>query len=120
MLNFSQFNMFSLSKPKFNESDNTNLQTESEQRQNAMKILLENQFSPTHLNIKDVSGGCGAFYHILIVSDKFAGKLTLARHRQVQTTLKDIIPEMHGLTLFTYTTQQYDKLQQESKNSDAI
>lgn len=91
--------------------------SESQQRQATMNVLLENAFKPQHINIKDVSGGCGAFYHILVVSELFTGKMTLHRHRAVQSALKDVIPEMHGLTLFTYTPAQYEKMQEEEKSS---
>eukprot|EP00461_Guttulinopsis_vulgaris_P003056 UN03057 len=50
------------------------------------------------------------FYQITVVSDQFQGKLTLARHRAVQTVLKDIIPQIHGLNLYTHTPQQWEEL----------
>ena len=78
-----------------------------------MVNLITQDFQPTYLKINDTSGGCGAFYQITVVSDKFQGKMTLARHRAVQTTLKDIIPLIHGLNLFTFTPQQWEEKSKE-------
>lgn len=87
-------------------------QDASEQRQWEMKTLITDSLSPTHLDIRDTSGGCGAFYQITVVSSQFEGKMTLGRHRMVQTVLKDIIPQMHGLNLFTHTPKQWDEMTQ--------
>ena len=78
-----------------------------------MKSRLVAELSPTVLDIQDVSGGCGAFFKMLVVSDKFDGKTQLARHRLVQGILKNDIADMHGLTLTTYTPKQYDASKKE-------
>jgi stress-induced morphogen len=46
-------------------------------------------------------GGCGSFYAITIASRDFAGKPTVAAHRMVNETLKDVIAGIHGLQLKT-------------------
>lgn len=73
-----------------------------------MKTRISENLSPMVLDIQDVSGGCGAFFKMLVVSDKFEGKAMLARHRLVQGILKDEIADMHGLTLTAFTPKQYE------------
>jgi stress-induced morphogen len=97
---------FSISKHSFSSAP------EEESRDILMHKLITKDFSPLFIDIKDTSGGCGAFYQITVVSEAFQGKMTLARHRAVQTTLKDIIPHIHGLNLFTHTPKQWEDLQQ--------
>eukprot|EP01132_Coremiostelium_polycephalum_P002425 gene2425-2995_t len=70
-----------------------------------IKTLLTDQLNPALLNIEDVSGGCGSMYRIEIISDKFKGKSVLNQHREVNQILKDIIPTLHGLTLYTKSNE---------------
>jgi stress-induced morphogen len=84
-------------------------QSDTPSKADAMSSILTTQLEPSHLEIEDVSGGCGAFFRVLIVSDKFTGKSTLARHRLVQGFLKEDIQNMHGLTLVTMTPTQYEQ-----------
>ncbi|KAF5335823.1 hypothetical protein D9611_009652 [Ephemerocybe angulata] len=62
-----------------------------------------------HLEIKDDSDGCGDKYSVLIVSEIFAGKSTLARHRLVNELLKDYIARIHAFSQKTLTPQQYQE-----------
>lgn len=55
-------------------------------------------------------GGCGQAFQAVIVSDKFAGKTLLARHRLVNAVLKEEIPKIHAWTPKCYTTEQYEAL----------
>lgn len=59
--------------------------------------LLTKRFSPTHVQVQDVSGGCGSFYAIVIASKEFKGLNTVKQHRMVNECLKDIIGGIHGL-----------------------
>lgn len=59
--------------------------------------VLEAKFQPSMLSVTDVSGGCGAFYTIIIASKAFNGLSTLKQHRLVQSELKNIIKDIHGL-----------------------
>ncbi|MGY0618947.1 BolA family protein [Lysobacter sp. A378] len=52
----------------------------------------------------DVSGEDGVHFEATVVSDAFAGKLPLARHRLVYATLGDRMGgEIHALALKTLT-----------------
>ncbi|RLV92926.1 Altered inheritance of mitochondria protein 1 [Spathaspora sp. JA1] len=63
--------------------------------------ILQQQFSPSNLSVKDVSGGCGSMFAILIESEKFKGIPMIKQHRLVNETLKDEIKNWHGLQLKT-------------------
>ncbi|CAO1615838.1 unnamed protein product [Jaminaea pallidilutea] len=63
--------------------------------------LLTKRFRPTHLQVQDVSGGCGSFYAIVIAAAEFKGIMTVKQHRLVNECLKDIIGNIHGLQLKT-------------------
>ncbi|MCO5613961.1 hypothetical protein L7F22_068241 [Adiantum nelumboides] len=81
-------------------------EAEEEQREQTsgekdIEEILSKEFSPKHLVVQDVSGGCGSFYSIVIASSKFKGITTVKAHRLVNAALKDIIKEIHGLQLRT-------------------
>ena len=38
---------------------------------NIIQSILEVAFSPTFVDVKDVSGGCGAMFNITVESEKF-------------------------------------------------
>ncbi|KAG8729565.1 hypothetical protein FRC12_020884, partial [Ceratobasidium sp. 428] len=64
----------------------------------ALEKSLRDAFNPTHLEIQDTSNGCGENYSVIIVSQAFEGKTTLARHRTVNELLKDDISQMHAFS----------------------
>jgi stress-induced morphogen len=49
--------------------------------QSALEEAIRAAIPCTHLEVIDESSGCGDKYAVLVVSDAFAGKTTLARHR---------------------------------------
>ncbi|KAH8806605.1 bola protein [Flagelloscypha sp. PMI_526] len=52
----------------------------------------------SHLEIEDQSSGCGENYAVLIVSEAFQGKTTLARHRWINSVLQAQISQMHAFS----------------------
>ncbi|TFL03040.1 bola protein [Pterulicium gracile] len=60
--------------------------------------------------IEDQSSGCGSKYAVIIVSDAFEGKATLAKHRLVNERLKEQITQMHAFSQKSYTVKQYEAL----------
>ncbi|MGY1410933.1 MULTISPECIES: BolA family protein [unclassified Luteimonas] len=55
----------------------------------------------------EVSGDDGVHFEALVVSDAFAGKLPLARHRMVYATLGERMGgEIHALALKTQTPDE--------------
>lgn len=73
--------------------------TEAEQR--LVDILKEKFPSASHVEVADISGGCGAMYEILIEADSFQGKRKVAQHKMVTEALKEQIKDMHGLRITT-------------------
>lgn len=63
--------------------------------------ILESQFSPQNLDVRDVSGGCGSMFAITVESSKFKGIPMVKQHRLVNEALKDEIAKWHGLQLRT-------------------
>lgn len=83
-----------------------------------LKSLIENlllkEFSPSQLQIEDESwqhgGGPHAQSHfkIVIVSERFEGIKLLNRHRQIQSTLADVITQIRALSLHTLTPSEWE------------
>ncbi|KAG0707236.1 bola protein [Suillus ampliporus] len=64
-------------------------------------------FPVSHLDIEDQSSGCGSSYAILLVSEVFEGKNTLARHRLINQALKEEISQLHAFSQKSFTPAQY-------------
>ncbi len=65
--------------------------------------------------MKDVSGGCGDFYQVFVVSPQFEGMLTVKQHRTVNAVLEADIGKMHGLTVRTMATSKWKEQQQKEQ-----
>lgn len=61
------------------------------------KVIRE-RLEATHVVINDQSGGCGQAFEVTIVSDKFAGKNKLMRHKLVNKALQEEIASIHAFT----------------------
>ncbi|ESK85631.1 bola-like protein [Moniliophthora roreri MCA 2997] len=72
-----------------------------------LEAAIRNGIPVSHLEIEDQSNGCGENYAIVLVSEVFEGKNTLARHRFVNELLKDQIAQMHAFSQKTFTPKQY-------------
>ena len=59
---------------------------------------IRTRLNATHVEIEDISGGCGQAYEVVIVSPEFAGKNTLKRHKLVNAALKEEIAAVHAFT----------------------
>ncbi|RAO68870.1 uncharacterized protein BHQ10_004882 [Talaromyces amestolkiae] len=78
-----------------------------------LKEKLSNQLDAEFVEIEDMSGGCGQAFQAIIVSPHFDKKNMLARHRLVNSVLKDEIAAIHAWTPKCYTPEQWQKLQDE-------
>jgi len=74
----------------------------------AIQDTLRSSLRVHHLVVEDTSSGCGTNYSVIIVSDDFEGKNTLARHKLVHEVLSAQIAEMHAFSQKTLTIAQYD------------
>ena len=83
--------------------------------------LLTQKLSALHLEVVDDSAAHqghreaiksgGGHFSVLIVSEQFAGKNLLARHRLVYSALKEHLKEkIHALAIKAYTPEEYKKV----------
>ncbi|BFZ58954.1 hypothetical protein PYCC9005_006022 [Savitreella phatthalungensis] len=79
----------------------------------ALDQAIRSRLSATHVEIEDISGGCGQAYEVIIVSPEFAGKRTLQRHKLVNAALKDEIAAVHAFTQRDYTPEEYTQVKDE-------
>ncbi|KAJ9703980.1 hypothetical protein PVL29_005317 [Vitis rotundifolia] len=78
---------------------------------------LTSVLNPSHLEVIDTSGGCGASFSIEIVSEQFEGKRLLERHRMVNAALQEEMKQIHALSIKKALTPEQWKQQQEAENS---
>jgi acid stress-induced BolA-like protein IbaG/YrbA len=70
----------------------------------AIRVLIEAGLPGSRA---DVHGPDGVHFEAVVVSEAFAGKLPLARHRMVYATLGERMGgEIHALSLKTLTPQE--------------
>merc|ERR1712042_142888 len=74
-----------------------------------VEAKLNASFSPIHLNLEDLSDGCGAKWHAIVVSDKFNGVPLKDRHQMVYAALEEEMKSIHALTMKTWTKEQWEK-----------
>ncbi|KAH1113852.1 hypothetical protein J1N35_007230 [Gossypium stocksii] len=78
---------------------------------------LTSNLKPSHLEVIDTSGGCGASFVIEIVSEQFEGKRLLERHRIVNAALEEEMKQIHALSIKKALTPEQWKQQQEAEKS---
>ncbi|KAL4874520.1 bola protein [Aspergillus karnatakaensis] len=76
-----------------------------------LKSKLVEQLQAQHVEIEDLSGGCGQAFQAVIVSPQFEKKTMLARHRLVNSALKAEIAAIHAWTPKCYTPEQWQAQQ---------
>jgi len=79
-----------------------------------LEEALKSRLSAIHTQINDISGGCGQSYEVIIVSPVFEKKMTLARHRLVNTALKNEISRLHAFSQKSYTPEEWETQQTKS------
>ena len=83
---------------------------------------LQQQFSPLHLQVDDESymhaSGREAQSHfkVTMVTDEFAGKRLLQRHRAINKALAEELQKIHALALHTYTPDEWQGQAPDSPN----
>ncbi|EFQ97371.1 BolA domain-containing protein [Nannizzia gypsea CBS 118893] len=78
----------------------------------SIKSILTTKIGAQHVEVEDLSGGCGQAFQAIIVSPQFESKTTLARHRLVNSALKAEIAAIHAWTPKCYTPEQWEKAKQ--------
>jgi len=84
-----------------------------------LRAKLVELLQATHVEIEDMSGGCGQAFSAVIVSPQFEKKTTLARHRLVNTALKAEVAAIHAWTPKCYTPEQWEKQREEGNQAVA-
>ncbi|KAK3897617.1 bola protein [Staphylotrichum tortipilum] len=77
--------------------------------EDSIRAALTERLKASHVEIQDMSGGCGQAFTSLIVSSEFAGKNSLKRHRLVNAALKDEIAQIHAWSAKCQTPEEYAK-----------
>ncbi|KAI4730399.1 hypothetical protein E4T49_01849 [Aureobasidium sp. EXF-10728] len=75
----------------------------------SLKATLFEKLDAQHVDIQDLSGGCGQMFEAIIVSPQFEKKTSLARHRLVNNTLKAEIAAIHAWTPKCMTPAEWEK-----------
>ncbi|KAF1356569.1 bola protein [Delphinella strobiligena] len=91
------------------DSEATQNQASSGVTPDTLRATLEQKLEAQHVDIVDLSGGCGQMFEAIIVSPHFAKKTTLARHRLVNSTLKDEIAAIHAWTPKCFTPEEWER-----------
>ncbi|KAI0813913.1 bola domain-containing protein [Xylaria sp. FL0064] len=82
--------------------------------EDSLKTALAERLKATHVEVTDMSGGCGQSFTSLIVSPVFAGQNSLKRHRAVNAALRDEIAAIHAWSAKCQTPEEYDKARAEA------
>ncbi|KAH8635205.1 bola-like protein [Alternaria alternata] len=91
------------------DEEATNVQATSGVTMEGLERKLKEVLGATYVEIEDLSGGCGQMYEAIIVSPQFTKKTTLARHRLVNSTLKEEIAAIHAWTPKCHTPEEWEK-----------
>ena len=82
--------------------------------QQQITAKLEAEFSPQYLEVlneshnHNVSSGSESHFKVTLVSEAFAGKRLIQRHRAVNQVLADELANaIHALALHTYTAEEW-------------
>ncbi|OBW94109.1 BolA [Gallibacterium salpingitidis] len=88
-------------------------------KQQQITLLLQQEFSPLHLEIINEShmhsSGKGAESHfkVILASERFVGMRAVARHRLIYQLLADqLAAGVHALALHLYTPEEWQNLQE--------
>ncbi|KAL8794536.1 MAG: hypothetical protein Q9195_002871 [Heterodermia aff. obscurata] len=77
----------------------------------SLTATLREKLEASHVDINDISGGCGQAFEAMIVSPLFAKKNTLARHRLVNSALRTEIAAIHAWTPRCMTPEEWEAKQ---------
>lgn len=69
---------------------------------------IKSRLNAVEVEVQDMSGGCGQAYAVIIVSDIFANKNKLARHRMVNNALSEEIAQIHAFTQKVFTVDEWN------------
>ncbi|KAF7544742.1 hypothetical protein G7046_g9720 [Stylonectria norvegica] len=74
-----------------------------------LREAIAARLQASHVEVTDMSGGCGQAFTSLIVSPQFQGLNSLKRHRLVNAALKDEIAGIHAWTAKCQTPEEHTR-----------
>ncbi|KAJ1929492.1 hypothetical protein IWQ60_001104 [Tieghemiomyces parasiticus] len=77
----------------------------------AIEQILRKALNPVHIEVMDLSSGCGQNIEVVVVSAQFEGKRLLQRHGLVNAALKEEIPLIHAFSQKTLTPAEWQAKQ---------
>ncbi|KAL8867623.1 MAG: hypothetical protein Q9174_005540 [Haloplaca sp. 1 TL-2023] len=90
-------------------AEETQKQTSTQISEDSLSATLKSKLSAIHVEVHDMSGGCGQAFNAIIVSPEFEKKTLLQRHRLVNAALKEEIASIHAWTPRCLTEGQWEK-----------
>ncbi|KAL6852743.1 hypothetical protein ACO1O0_007291 [Amphichorda felina] len=75
----------------------------------SLRDTITERLQATHVEVTDMSGGCGQAFTSLIISPQFQGLNSLKRHRLVNAALKDEIASIHAWTAKCKTPDEWQR-----------
>ena len=84
--------------------------------QNSIEEKLSKACQPAHLEVINESGmhnvppGSESHFKLIVVSENFAGKMLIARHREINKILEDELANgVHALSIHALTPEEWEK-----------
>ncbi|KAI1305070.1 bola protein [Xylaria venustula] len=85
--------------------------------EDSLKTALTDRLKATHVEVTDMSGGCGQSFTSLVVSPVFTGQNSLKRHRTVNAALRDEIAAIHAWSAKCQTPEEWERARAEAHNT---
>ncbi|KAI8631864.1 bola domain-containing protein [Xylariaceae sp. FL1651] len=85
----------------------------------SLTTALTERLKAVHVEVTDMSGGCGQSFTTLIVSPLFAGQNSLKRHRAVNAALRDEIAAIHAWSAKCQTPEEWERARAEAAGTTA-
>ena len=85
------------------------IQKTLQKKLSASKVEVIDQ-SHLHAGHSEAKNSGGGHYSVVVVSELFKGKTTLARHRMIYQALsEELKTSIHALAIKTYTLEEYSR-----------
>ncbi|KAI9300150.1 bola protein, partial [Cunninghamella echinulata] len=68
----------------------------------SLKDIIIDRLQAEHVQVEDLSAGCGQMFEVIIVSPVFRDLRLLARHKLVNEKLKEEISKVHAFSQVKY------------------
>ncbi|KAI1496428.1 bola domain-containing protein [Biscogniauxia marginata] len=75
----------------------------------SLKAALTERLNAVHVEVTDMSGGCGQSFTSHVVSPSFAGLSSLKRHRAVNAALRGEIAAIHAWSARCQTPEEWER-----------